>query len=658
MNLSAKLQKSVGAFRWADVQDHLAGVPQAKLHQEIETILNVILRDGYLILRRPEPEKAARRDSFLAAFRKCAADHGAEALFAARASQLDGARLTEMAYQELISSVRADVLSRLPPDVFLWAVLRECELQTRDIIAAMQSLPPDTAFLDPVAGRIPVESAGGDVNPDQLIDSIMRTLTATIKMLAYEQGWFAADNIIDIPPPALTEALPQEIVRANHFLAEAWSQLERSEGRCRYFGGRVTEERIADTESDRSMKLIRFDSPDAGEVGMHIAGERVKRMFVSFSRDVDKNPGIQAKLALPEPIPLAPDGFVSLSEAHGAIALSHVLFKWIGEVKEEYGGLTIVEWLRGYALLQKLGTSHLQESPREVYAMYTPRLLEDMLRRASLTAEKAKTFIGNVLFGKNAADVFDSPLLRCANGNLFLVAPAAAGYHPAFVIMSRLASLRCDLSWKGKTFEKDIVKLFQNQGIPAAAIHRTIDGQECEVDCVVLWGGILFILECKNYSLPGDSPQVEYWFASDQASAARQARTKADILGRHPEVIEKDLGVKPEWKQVVPVVLNGTPYSLNGPIDGVYFYDASALTRFFEKRHIGVQIGDAPVSATTVSLWAGERPSTDDLLKQLASPAQVALFGEHYARTATTFPVSRTLAVSTVKIDRSPHDPD
>jgi hypothetical protein len=655
MNIPDNLKKAIGSFNWVDVQTHFEGFPSDKLRAEIELVLDVILRDGYLILRRPDPAKATGRSSFMAAFRNFAAVHGADGLFGERASRIEGASLTELVYQELLSSVRTHVLSRLAPDVFIWAVLRKCELLARDLNAAIQSHLSAASIVDPVAMRVLVASAGGDVNPDELLDSIMLRLTATIKMLAYELEWFAEDGVIDIPAPAMTAVLPDEVVRTNHFLAEAWSLVERSEGRCRYFGGSVTEaERRAGAGAGNRVKVVRFEFPDAGEVGICVAGERMKHMFLGFIQGLDQDPGIQAKLTLPGPTPLAPDGLVSLYEANAAIALTHILFKWVEDVKEEYAGLTVFEWLRGYSLIQKLGSTHLRGARREVYAVYTPRFLEEVLSRAGLSLEKAKIFIRNVTFGKDAADVFDAPLLRCTNGTFFLVAPAVAVYNPALVIMSRLVSLQCNLSWKGKTLEDAIVGLFRKQGIPAAAIKRRIGGQECEVDCVVLWDGVLFVFECKNYSLPGDNAPAEFWFTVAQASAARQAKSKAEVLSRYPEAVAEELGVSPDWMQVIPVVLNGTPYALPGPIDGVRFYDASALHRFFEQGQIGFYVGDKPVPERTIALWAGEHPSANDLLKQLTNPAQEALIREYFARSDVEFPISKRLVVSTIRIERRP----
>ncbi len=83
MNIPDNLKKAIGSFKWADVQTHFEGFPPDKLHAEIELVLDVILRDGYLILRRPDPARATRRTSFMADFRHFAAVHGADGLFGA-----------------------------------------------------------------------------------------------------------------------------------------------------------------------------------------------------------------------------------------------------------------------------------------------------------------------------------------------------------------------------------------------------------------------------------------------------------------------------------------------------------------------------------------------------------------------------------------------
>ena len=151
-----------------------------------------------------------------------------------------------------------------------------------------------------MTGRVSVASAGGEVNPDEFSDSMIGVLSTTIKMLAYEHGWFAKDGIIDIPPAELTEGIHTPFVRANHYLCEAWGQVELSEGRCRYFGGSVTEvDGPAREGGGEPAKIIRFEFPYDCVLSMHVAGERVKHMFLGFGLGLENEPGIRASSRSP-----------------------------------------------------------------------------------------------------------------------------------------------------------------------------------------------------------------------------------------------------------------------------------------------------------------------------------------------------------------------
>ena len=57
MNILPKLQKAIGAFNWTDLRAHFLASPPDKRCDEIELVLDVILRDGYLILRVPNPKR-------------------------------------------------------------------------------------------------------------------------------------------------------------------------------------------------------------------------------------------------------------------------------------------------------------------------------------------------------------------------------------------------------------------------------------------------------------------------------------------------------------------------------------------------------------------------------------------------------------------------
>lgn len=658
-NVSKDLKKAVASFDWPKVSSYLQELPPEVRNNEIQLLLDIVFRDGYLILRRPDETKEVLRDRFITDFICFAASHLPDSLVMFYKSRADQARLTETAYREILASLRSGVLSQVSSEDFLWIVIRECEMHGRSLHASLASSRIGDEAIDLVAGTVSIASVNGEVNPDRFSDSMMRTLTATIKMLAYEEGWFAGDGAVEIPSASRTDQLHRNIGQANYYFAEAWNQLERSDGRCRYFGGSVIEvDRTAQINETKPEKLICFEFQDGGEINFHIAGERLKHLFNHIMIEMLKTRPVIKTADLLDSTNLPPEQYVSFAEAHAALSLSNLFYKWIGDVEEEYGGLTICEWLRGYSILSNLGITQLESSPGGVCVCYNERFLEHVLFKGGLSPEKSSKFIKHVTFGRDTSDVFDAPLLRCRDGLFYLVAGAVFASHLALVILSRLSSLRCELAWKGSTLEQDIIDLFRSQGLPASSIKRKVNGEECEIDCVAMWDDILFVFECKNYSLPNDNAQAEYWFEIAQENAAKQAKSKAEALYECPNVVAEALKVSPTWTRIVPVVLNGAPYSMVESIDGVFIYDGSALHRFFEMPFIGLMLNGEPVADKTVTFWAGDHPKPRDLLEQLSNPAQVAFLQPYFYRRELAFRISERFFVKTITIERRPTDFD
>ena len=259
-------------------------------------------------------------------------------------------------------------------------------------------------------------------------------------------------------------------------------------------------------------------------------------MFFQFFVDLELDNRLATTVIATPPVPPSPSGFVSAWEALGAIALSHVFFKAVSEITTLFAGLTLLEWLRGYAVVQKLAREHL-DSPQPVGGNRDSG--GERRRRRTLTdhgmpKDRARIFFRHVTFGKGSDDVFDAPFVRCQGGRLCFIVGVAAHLNPAFVVLSQLSSLRCDMAWKGKPFEANTLRVFRDHGVDAAKIDRRIDGETVEIDCVALWDDILFVCEDKNYFLPGDNPQIEFWFLQNQADAARPPSRKKEEGYRGP----------------------------------------------------------------------------------------------------------------------------
>lgn len=664
MHIEPVMQQAVGRFDWPAVEAHLAAIDSSDLRRASENLVDVALRDGYLILRRQDAAREQQRDQFVQQLTAFLANSGMNDIIEQRADKLASVSHTETAYQTVLESLRTDLMVHVSSEELVWAAIRAGESASREMVATIKnSLSTIDHFVDPITAKLPVDADGVPVNPDGALNMLQETITATLKMLGYSNNWFDRDGAFVLPPPTATTDDHLKIANGNTYLAAAWKQIERSDGRCRYFDGAVTRQLLEvpnpDTENaSNQVEAVFFSFENKKEVELHIAGERLRRMCFGFFVSLDRDQNLAARVIAHPPVPSAPQGYVSVEEAHGALTLSHLFFKSVFDITTLFAGLTLLEWLRGYAVIQKLAREHLYgPEPSEGIVMLAENSIIDALVEYGLSTEKAREFFRLICFGRVSDDLFDAPFIRCDDGRYCFVVGVAAQLNPTFVVLSQLSTLQCDMGWKGEPFEANTIELFRTHGIDAAEIRRRVDGEELQVDCIAVWDDILFVCEDKNYFLPSDNPQSEFWFLHDQADAARQVLRKVQTIEDHPEIVSESLNNDVTWQRIIPVVLNGAPFSIPGPIQGAHFYDASALHRFFEEGFIGYSVdrgisAPQPMAEGRVELWSGERPVAADLVKQLERPEQVAQVSSDFRRARGVFPISRELCVSTILLGR------
>src|SRR5690606_31030783 len=137
-----------------------------------------------------------------------------------------------------------------------------------------------------------------------------------------------------------------------------------------------------------------------------------------------------------------------------------------------------------------------------------------------------------------------------------------------------------------------------------------------------------------------------YYFELARRSSARQVQRLADALLRYPDILIEKFQVDVAEVEIVPCVLNALPYSRFGKVDGAYFTDASALRRFFQERHFHIRaphrISDhanllhrVPVA----SVWTGDEPAPEDLIRQFERPHQLELVRTHTALQSALVPL-------------------
>jgi hypothetical protein len=101
------------------------------------------------------------------------------------------------------------------------------------------------------------------------------------------------------------------------------------------------------------------------------------------------------------------------------------------------------------------------------------------------------------------------------------------------------------------------------------------------------------------------------------------------------------------------------PYCIPNGLDGVYFYDFSALSRFFKSGQVMAYsfTGDwKPVESTPwLKIWSGDAPTADDLLEQMKKPVQFKAVEESLELVDQGFPLPGAWWVWTYDFRREEH---
>ena len=95
MHIEELMQKAVSRFDWPAVETRLTAVQTDDLKEWAKNLLDVILRDGYLIVRRPDAGQKAIRDTFLEQLRSFLTAQGMAELLDDRADEFAGLRFNQ-----------------------------------------------------------------------------------------------------------------------------------------------------------------------------------------------------------------------------------------------------------------------------------------------------------------------------------------------------------------------------------------------------------------------------------------------------------------------------------------------------------------------------------------------------------------------------------
>ncbi|NMN06713.1 hypothetical protein FHT19_003918 [Novosphingobium sp. SG919] len=619
----------------------------------------LILRSGIVQTMRDDV-RSRKRDIALAELAIGLRDrHGDEVGAAAK----NAGRLVttiERGYLALSDELDA-MLADAPPEEWLWAILERAAELVDWSLGEIDRRAAATPIIDGSVFALP-DGDGGDYRADELIAMVDATTSMCVRTLAARHGWYDGDGAIVLPrrPNPMSPHVNADKLTK---LGEMWEMWRRMETSARFLGC-VLHENEDSGQTVRSMTPTR--EAMSWRMIAQIAHEQLSLEIGSvFDQLIHTENAHLDAVGIDGSASLMPAAYVSATEVCAYNALEMLLAVEPREDTSQYLGLTLVEWIRGYSIIERLAmvAGRTGGGASRLLVHFDEADLIGRLVKLGLSAEKAKRFVSNITFGRASGDAVDDPIVRIADGQLLLMGPLAVNSDVARVILSKFARRRIQIDAKGKRFERRFREHLTDWGL-APVFGTVTDGPETyEIDAAIRLDRRVFLFECKTRTTCGVDPASVWRLGEWMSQTAAQARRIADGMRRRPDALADLLSQNCNGFEVIPCVVSAMPLQAAGQVDGTYFTDQMALAMFFAVGEVGVYSrhripGLPPIRQTVFAnkLWSGRSPTSEDLLRFLDKPPSVSLIGSHMREVEVAEKIPNLGEFRTVELEVLPAD--
>lgn len=579
------VKKLVRALNWPKLKAHLQETPLTG--GDVDNLLEVVYHSDSMVRRRPNDDGTGR-NKFLDALATHLGDAGhsdaVEVIGHMRVefTAIDAGYIAIFESESQLPTSHLTAPQRIAATLtMLQSAAKQIKADVERSVAALLALTPEPAVTDPEGKRY---------NPGSVIHNLGAAAFNILMMEAYRDKYFNANDEIVLPElPVMTREESEPIV-GNYVTASLWKLWKSVDEKTRFLGGtlKLVPGKPAwanplDKNLEPVVQSLEFEADlDIEGFAVMVAerfDERQRQTYLRLIGETNLSDRVAVDTAAE--VPLAPKVFLSIEEGHAAVGLHHALSVELETALVPGLQLTVMELLRGFASLQQLSMSHIEKAGDE-FPRLTRADLERDLARWGLSPTAISQFLNIATFGRSSRDFFDCPLIKFAGGTFLLFGWTTARADLLKVVLSSIGSQEGDIDDKGAFFEKRMLQMFREQKFDAQNIltSRGPSKDIFDYDVAFVWGNYAFFFECKNRSLPGDSPIAVHYFKHTIESHVKQVRRLRKGLEDHPDILVDRL---PQAVGKTPVfcVLNAMPYA-SPPRDGIYFSDEGLIRRFFE----------------------------------------------------------------------------
>ncbi|OON38682.1 hypothetical protein BTJ39_17660 [Izhakiella australiensis] len=306
-----------------------------------------------------------------------------------------------------------------------------------------------------------------------------------------------------------------------------------------------------------------------------------------------------------EPIVDTVPSYLTRDGLFDAVLLSQLENMAPQDLHEQYGGVSLYDWVHAYRSLVALAAAEMKSrlSARKPIPLDAHRWLIvksrrgwiDLFCKRGLSAAAAALVTDYFTFNKQAQDLNDCPFIAC-EGGLCLMPALVASSSATRSLMSLFSAKKINLTRKGKFHEQQFLQMVQQAGIPA----RSLDAhKDFECDCLMIIDDHLVFTELKSNGNPlhygryyqtvcnitGDASRIPDNKNKMMRSCVDQLNRCADHYLQHPEVITAAFGLAASWraKGVVKVIVTTTTLGGVYHVDDCYVIDKLSITSFFHR---------------------------------------------------------------------------
>lgn len=641
------LEKAIGRLDTTAV----AAFVQPNGSRTVEDVVDALWKSESLLdKRRAKEDWPVRRKTFIDRIAKELARIDADAAASLHALP-DVLSTVDENFAKILEQTARSPGASLPP---LTQVAAAADLACQVLETLLQGVEKDTEEGPELRLRSNFSIEGHAINPDTELLGVLKAVSSTVILIAYQNGWLNTAGEI-VLPQALQRPTNADVEAVQSVLdcAVAWHGWERAQVRVRFahrsfvrvlppFPGDVPAvfTSILDVEPNHDVELVDF-----------IANDRLLARTIQQFAGLLSSSYREADPSLEKCTPLAPEAFVSFEEQHGLWTLYEYYSYDVQNDRKRYAGLTLMEWLRGYAILHRLAAELVPAPADHRCPQLTEVEIVGYLTRGGLSEANARTFLGHCCLTSQRSDIYDRPFVRVGSDQYVFIAPSQRVGILGPIIVSALNGVSATVQRKGTAFEERLRKEIEGPDRKIAYFTKTRSNEEYDYDALMVWGNFCFLFECKNHTLSNNVIQLAYNARKESVSHARQVQRLVDGLLKHPDMLDDDLP-EARGKLLVPCVVNNLQYTLPDGINGVFFTDSSMIKRFLEHPTIGevaFSAGRGPVRRADreiIRLWADDTPTPLEFLRQLRCPVQFVLTNCHTQCRRILFGISEREAVA------------